>query len=643
MKRHFIIASLLAATLSFNCAVAKNNIPLEQQTLMTIDGKPVTVSEFNYLYNKNNQQQSTPQSVKEYLDLFVNYKIKVAEAEAAGLDTTASFIQELQGYARELAKPYLEDAEVMEKLKREAYGHTTHEIEVQHLMVSPQQGRQLLDSLRNVIAAGGSFDDLARQYSVDRSSSQNGGYMGWVSAGRFPWAFEEAVYNTPVGELSQVVTTPFGYHLVKVLADRPAKGSVLVQHILKLTRGLLADQAAMKHNEIDSIHALLVAGADFDDIASRESEDPGSARQGGRLPWFTTGQMVKPFEDASFQLPNGAISDVFETSYGYHIVKKLDARDVAPYEEVEAQLAEAISRDERAELPRRSVIDRMAAKYNLEDNRLAMAMVQSVIRNHNGLDSAAYASLMQTPAPVMKYDGGVITIPDVLSSIAPLDGVSVEDATKIFENRAKALADDAMIELAIKELPSQNADYSNLLNEYRDGILLFEISDRNVWSRAKDDTEGLRNWFENHRGDYQWDKPKFKSYIIFTTGDSLMAQIDDYLATHEVEPAQLSMTMRHRFGKNVRVEKVLGAQGENAIVDYLGFGGEKPEAAGKWVAYKAYKPEIIDAPQEVSDVRSAVTADYQNYLEQEWLKAIKARHKVKPDKKVLKQLEKNAQ
>lgn len=630
------IAALAMAAITL-ASVAKTQVPLGQQTLLTIDGQPVTVSEFQYLYNKNNTQQATPQSVDEYLKLFTDYKLKVAEALSQGLDTTASFAAEFKGYARELAEPYLIDKSIFHNLEQEAYSHMAREVEVQHLMVG-HENRALIDSLHSAIAAGGDFAEAARRYSIDRSSAQSGGMMGYVAAGRYPWAFEQAVYNTPKGEISPVTTTMYGLHVIKVLGDRPAKGSVLVQHILKLTQNKTADEKAAIRASMDSIHTLLAGGADFDAIAAAESQDPGSARQGGRLPWFTTGQMVKPFEETSFTLGNGELSDVFETAYGFHIVKKLDSKGTPTFEEAKEDIDRAIGTDERANLPRRHMLDSLAVCYNLTDNRPAQAMVHSVIRSHNGLDSMAYAQLSTTPAPLMKYNGGEVLLTDVMARLAPTEDLDQQQVIDIINNHMHALADEALIARAATDLPSHNDDYRNLLNEYRDGILLFEISDTNVWTRAKEDTEGLVKWFEDHRDQYAWPAPKFKSYIIFALNDSILGEAHKIVTENPVEGQQLSTLLRSRLGNSVRVEKVLGAQGENAIVDYLGFGGEKPTAPGKWVSYEAYQPVVIDAPQEMNDVRSQVITDYQSYLEQQWLAQLRKNHKVKVNNKVLKQL-----
>lgn len=642
-----LLSAALCLSIGGVMSAAKPQVDPANRVLMTIDKTPVTVGEFEYLYNKNNSQQLVPQTIDQYLDMFINYKLKVAEAIEAGIDTTATFRKEYEGYVTDLAQPFLVDKELEQKLIDKEYEYLKDEVDVSHIMLplgqSAAEHEQLvsiLDSLRTVIVNGtDTFENVATNFSVDRNSKMRGGNMGYITAMHFPYTFEDAAFTLPVGEVSEIVETPFGIHLVKVLDRRPARGQVLVQHILKLTRGMSAEQAAAQKVKIDSIHALLAAGADFDDIATRESEDPGSARQGGRLPWFSTGNMVKPFEDASFALADGELSDVVVTDFGYHIIKRLDHKGIDSKEQLTPAIKELMSRDGRDMMPRRAKLDELRQRYNLVVNRPAMAMVESVIRNNGGYDSTVIRHFAPMDAKLATFDGGMaVVLNEVVAGLAPLDGMPAEQAYKIFTDRMNAMIDDAIVAYAVTQFAQEDVEYRNLINEYRDGILLFEISDRNVWSRAKDDTEGLNKWFEEHRDRYTWPAPKFKSYIIFATSDSILQAAHSYLADNQVAGYQLAQTLRQQFGNNVRVERVIAAKGENKIIDYLAFNGHKPAPQGKWVAYEAYQPVILDAPAEVADDRGAITADYQAYLEEQWIKKLRSTHKVKVDKKLLKSL-----
>ncbi len=611
--------------------------------LMTINGKAVTLGEFEYLYHKNNSQQLAPQTIDEYLDMFVTYKQKVADAESEGIDNTETFKNEFDGYRRELAEPYLRNKEMEDSIIRAVYSHMQEDVDVSHIMlaskgpgIDAEAQKHTLDSIRTAILNGADFAALARQYSIDRAARKNGGRMGFIPVGRLPYTFEDAAYNTKAGEISPVVETPFGFHIVKVNARRPARGQVLAQHILKLTQGLSEEDAAKKKAEIDSIGALLAAGADFEEIAKKESEDPGSQRNGGRLNWFGAGQMVPEFEEAAFSLQNGEVSAPFKTSYGYHIVKRLDWKPVDSFETMEPMIKNVIQRDERGQMPRKRKIAELRRKFKAGVNAANLALVKNEIVKNGGLDSALIEKYIVSEMEVASMGKQKILLSEVVSEIgAPLAGTPERQAAQ-FEERVNLSLDNAVTEAERQDLAVNNADYRNLLNEYRDGMLLFEVSDRKVWTKAKQDKEGLENYFRTHRDKYKWEKPKFKSYVVFATSDSIMQLAKGYLESTDIPGDSLATDLRKKFGKDVKIEKVIAAQGENNITDYLGFGAEKPEAKGKWAWYFPYRGKILNAPEEAADVRGAVTGDYQGELEEAWVAGLKQKFPAKINKKTLK-------
>lgn len=644
MKKGLLSVALALATL-MNVSAKDNDA---DAVLMTVDGKIVTLGEFEYLYHKNNSQQLAPQTIDEYLDMFVAYKLKVADAEAAGIDTTAQFRGEFDGYRRDLAAPYLVDNSVEERMIDEIYNRMKEDVEVSHIMLERGQGEHgkaqwaLADSLRSLLLNGADFGKLAGEYTIDRSTRNNGGYMGVLPVGRFPYTFEDAAYKTPVEGISEVVETPYGLHILKVHSRRPNSGQVLAEHILKLTvdprtRAKLPDevQAAGKA-AIDSIYTLLKAGADFADMARRESQDPGSAKQGGRLGWFGRGQMVKPFEDAAFALANGEISEPVESPFGYHIIRRLDWKAIDSEEALRPQIKNMISQDERSLLPRKAKYEQLARKYHNSVNQKTVDFVEAAIRQNGKYDSAVIIKFAGSAWDVAEVNGEKIPLSKVIASLQPMGGFPAETAIASFNDKVREEMENATFECERRALAVENPDYRNLLNEYRDGILLFEISDRNVWSKAKEDKAGLEAFFNNNREKYRWESPKFKSYIIFATSDSVAGAAQKFLNDNKVADDSLVRTMRREFGRDVKVERVIAAQGENPIVDYLGFGAPKPETTGKWVACFAYEGKILEQPEEAADERGAVTADYQASLEQQWVKDLKKRYKVKINKKVLK-------
>ena len=512
MKKQFLAVGVIGASLL--ALTAKNSDPV----LMNVAGKDVRLSEFEYLFHKNNAQQTEPQSLDQYVGMFVDYKLKVADAESAGIDTTASFISEFTQFRDELSEPYLRDNSVLDSMVNQSYSHMQDELKVSHIMMAADQ-EATLDSLRQAIIDGKvTFEEVARQYSIDKPSARRGGLMGFVIANRYPWAFEEAAFETPVGQISPVVNSGFGNHIIRVESRQPARGEVLAEHILRLARNVPDSLLAEQKFTIDSIYRVVKANPDeFENLAKTYSEDPGSARNGGSLGWFGPGAMVQEFDSVSFALPVGGISEPFTTSFGWHIIKKVDARGVGSLEDNRESIIKAINRTERGALPEKMFVQRNAKKYGARLNESNINKIAAMADKDGGmLDSAFMANYSKSEMPIFSVGGKDVTLGEIVSGMAPARIRGGEQIQEHIKAVATEMMNNRVLDLARNELAEENPDYRNLVNEYRDGILLFEISNRNVWDRAAKDKEGLEDYFRKNRAKYAWDKPKFKSYIIFT-------------------------------------------------------------------------------------------------------------------------------
>lgn len=643
MKKKFIPALLVGVAI-LTAAAAKKNDPV----LMTVNGKDVHQSEFEYLYNKNNRQQMQPQGIDEYVDMFVTYKLKVADAEAAGIDTTAAFRKEFEGYCSELARPYMRDSLVEERLVQEAYNRMDRMVDVSHIMMpigathqERLDNKARLDSIRTAILNGADFAEMAKKFSADRSAVRNGGHMGYIYANMYPYPFELAAFSTPVGQISEVIEdAPYGYHIVKVNGEKPNPGTVHARHILKLTRDLTPEQAQAKKAEIDSIYNILASGnADFESIARAESDDPGSARKGGDLGFFGIGQMVPEFEEVAFSLSDGEISKPFTSPFGYHIVQVIEHKGIGTLDEERPQILKAIGRDARANYPETERLNQLKKDYHAVILPQGLDQVKSLLSSAANTETG-FSALDTDKTVVASIGDRKFTAADVMASMKPNVRKGAADAYTTFYDAVGQLLNDKTLDYARERLIVDQPDYRNLVNEYRDGILLFEISNRNVWDRSTRDTEGLEEFFRSHRDNYKWDAPKYKGYIVFATNDSVAGVARQYLASHEIEKDSLVKTLRKEFGRTVKIERVIAAKGDNAIVDNVAFNGEKAAAPGNWKAWFGYKGRIIDAPEEAADVRGAVSADFQQELERRWVDSLHKKYPVKINKKAIKKLKK---
>lgn len=649
MKKRIMSLALAAATIF--CASAKNDDPV----LMNINGKDVKLSEFEYLYNKNNSQQLQKQSIDEYVDMFVTYKLKVADAEAAGIDTTASFRAEFNQHRHELVNPYLQDNTVLDRLVNEAYSRMQKDVDVSHIMIHISEDPQInkkskarLDSIKNEINKGNAtFADMAAQFSTDRGTSTRGGRMGWIVAGRFPYTFEEAAYATPIGQISDVVETFAGYHLVLVNDRRPARGQVSASHILKMTRGKTPEEAQKAKEEIDSIYNMLKSksaselAAYFAEVASQESDCP-SKQKGGELGWFGVGQMVPEFETATYALADGGLSAPVQTAFGWHIIYRTGSRGIGTLEECKPAILMAINNDERGLLPQKEKTEALKKEHNVTIVEKNKEKVIKELKKAGIYDSAFIAKWSNSNMTIITVGDEKVPMSRVMKSMPKNEITDMNLAISSLNTAIENMTGICAMEYENKHIEEKYPELRNLVNEYRDGILLFEISNRNVWEKAAKDKEGLEQYFQANKAKYDnWTAPKYKGFVIFATSDSVMTLAQNFLEGKTLDVDSVAPVLRKEFGRNVRVERVIAAKGENAIVDYIAFEGEKPAAEkNKWQFYFGYMGKLLNSPEEAADVRGQVTSDYQAKLEKEWVESLKTKYKVKINHNVLNTLKK---
>ncbi len=640
MKTYIIAGTLLSGVAL--CWAAKDPV------LMTVNGNPVPVSEFEYLYNKNSQQQLAAQPVDEYLDLFEVYKLKVADAKAAGIDTTASFKKDMEGYRRDLAKPHLTDSAFINNMAKETYDRSREEVEATHIMIMKSdltgKGRVLLDSLRTLALNGADFGDLAVEYSEDRSAKNNRGYYGYIPTGIFPLEFEKTAYSLKDGEISQVIESPFAYHILKGGKRRPARGQVLVSHIMKMVPpGSSAEDEAKIKAKVDSLYEIVSANPQlFAEIARSNSEDPGSASKGGELPWFGTGRMVPEFDAASFAMNVGEISKPVRSSYGWHIIYKRDAKGPESYEEVKQGVIRQLGnpQDERFRLNRENTTARLAKKHKGKINDKTIALLKE--RTANGADSVFYVECLTgdlSMLPVLSIGKKTYPVKEFIKSMRNQPIAEGERVAKILDNNSNNFLYNKLIETEEDWLDANNADYHNLLNEYREGSLLYEASVEKVWDRAAKDTEGLKAYFDNNKKNYAWSAPHVKGILVQAKNDSVADVVRKRMA--EMSNDTIVPAIRKEFKGLATAERVLVEEGQNAMVDNIIFGA--PAVTPSVSAYEVYflwEPKVLTEPEEVSDVRGLVTGDYQNELERQWVEDLKSRYPVVVDDKVLKKLRK---
>ena len=488
------------------------------EVLLTINGRSITRSEFEKIYRKNNTKDASgdKKSIQDYLDLYINYKLKVKEAEDMALDTAANFKGELNGYRKQLAQPYLTDKEASDKLVREAYNRLKTDIRASHILIKIAPDALPKDTLkayariikiRDLILKNGDFAKVARDSSEDPSAKDNAGDLGYFTAMQMVYPFENAAYNAEGGKITMPVRTRFGYHLLKVTGSRPNQGEVTVAHIMvKDGTKATAEESAKAKAKIESIAARLKAGESFETLAKTESEDLGSARNGGVLPAFGSGRMVPEFENVAFALANKAdISEPVKTAYGWHIIKMIDRKGLGTYEDMSADLKNRISKDSRSDIGRASFLVKVKKEYNL-------SLVPKMKEEFYKVIDSTLVDGTWSPEKAAKLNKTMFTLLDKSYSQADFARFIAEHQTKKKDVAANVLVDqffeqyvnESCMNLKESRLELEYPEFKALMEEYRDGILLFELTDRKVWSKAVKDTAGLKAFYEKNKTNYMW-------------------------------------------------------------------------------------------------------------------------------------------
>lgn len=644
MNKKILLTVAVAGTIVAGFAAKKDPV------VMKVAGRDVPRSEFEYLYHKNANQQRNPLTIEEYADMFKLYKQKVAAALDEGIDTTKAFKDEYAGYLVDLRAPYCVDSVYVKELMNEIYDRMQTEVKANHIMLKKPRGLQdtkrdiysIADSLHKELLAGADFADLAERFSDDAESGKHGGFMGWITTLMTPYEFENAVYQTSEGAISDIIETDFGYHIIKGGERRPARGEVLVEHILRFVPPTATpEQREEIKAQMDSIYNVLKDQPDsFETLATQYSEDKASARMGGKLNWFGVGRMVPEFDSVAFSLSTGAISEPFSTDYGYHIIKKLDSRGIPSYDEALPRLQHAMEnrQDTRGRFKAKQFAEKLRKKYGLKsDKGIRTQMMEYAAANGLNSDFIEHFKPL-ADKPFMSFAGNKYTVADFLEHLEHFRNEGYPSVgKKELATRIENFEQQELYFYYFKQLPEENIDFRNITNEYRDGMLLFEISNRRVWDKSVKDTEGLKKFFEQNRADYTWKSPRVKGILVQAADDSIATQVKAMLDS--VPAAEGVANVRKEFPGKVKADRILMAKGDNELVDALVFGdslAENPDS--KYPVYFLYNFSVIDAPEDVEDVKAQVTADYHEYLEAEWEEELQNKYPVIIYEKELKKI-----
>jgi peptidyl-prolyl cis-trans isomerase SurA len=634
MRFCFLILLICPYFHSFGQSKETRSLPL-----FSIGKTSVSTDEFLYTYRKNhqNQQDFTEQKVNEYLDLFVNFKLKVAEAHTRGLDTTSKFTAEFKTYREELKKPYRTEPDALDKLTKETYQRLTEEVNAEHILITLKPDASPADTLvafqkvsqiKARIEAGEDFEKLARELSEDPSAKYNGGNLGYFTALQMVYPFEEAAYNTAVGSLSPVVRTRFGYHLIKVKDRKPARGEVEVSHIL--LRAATPDDAKVK-NTAFLLYDQIKGGRNWDEVCKEYSEDANTKDAGGRLRPFGVGALasVPEFEAMAFSLQQpGEISDPFQSSLGWHIIRLEKKIPLLSFKEMEPSLKRRVGRDERLQLSQQVLSAKRKKEYSyVEEQKVKeqiFALADSTLTrgtwSFQGSDELRNQKLFsvqnnpETVATFIKY----VLANQTVTNLTPAAYIS-----QLYEK----LVEDRISEAEEEKLKRDNPEFRNLLTEYREGILLFEIMETEVWNKASADSTGQKSFYQTNQNQYQAGD-RIEARIFAAQDKSVIEEMKSKVTKGDT----LTDTDLRKF-KSIQNFRAYEKK-ESKVIDRISWAVGLHEVDLDGLYYLVEVSRLVPpGVKSFEEARAQVISDYQDYLEKNWVSQLRKEYNVKINNK----------
>lgn len=646
---------VLGLLLSLNLAGFAQNI--KKEVLFTIDDKPYYTDEFSRVYNKNLDlvKDESQKDLTQYLELFIGYKLKINKANKLGLQNGEAYKNELASYRTQLSKNYLTDSKVTKELVEEGYQRSLKEIKASHILISVDENAAPADTLaaynkivdlRNRAVNGEDFGALAAQYSQDPSAKDNKGDLGYFSSFRMVYAFESAAYKTPKGKISNPVRTRFGYHIIKVDDVRDNRGEVTVAHIMILNpKEDKPEEREKAKNTIQDIYKKIQQGESFESLAKQFSDDKSSSSKGGVLSRFGSGQLSsEEFENTAFSLtPAQPISAPFQTRFGWHIVKLIERHPVKTFDEMKSELENRVGKDDRSRLITNSLNEKLRKQFPFKrDDKVYNATAKAITNDF-------YDNKWDVPADTKPYDKKLFAIKE--RNITGTDFLKYAKAqqkgsntlkpiNKLTDNLYQKFVDDQLTTYYTDNLEREFPDFAAVMEEYRDGLLLFDLMEKEIWERSKTDTIGLKNFYEAHKDAYNW-KNRLDVVIASSTDMETIKKAQKMLKQNS-NSEQLKEKLNTKDKVSVMTNAGVFEEGNEALPKSIKFAPGVSEIIKEGDYYFVAKVnKVIPAgPKSLEESKGKVINDYQQYLEQNWVADLRKEFTVKTFPEVFERVKK---
>lgn len=652
LKHYIFLPAFLLGALSANAA--------SDPVVMTIDDVPVYKSEFEYVYNKNNSASTLDKkSVDEYLDLFINYKLKVLDAKEDGYTQQSGYIKEFKQYRDQLANPYIMDSESLSQLLNEAYERMKVQVACKHILIDYKSKDSVppfvrISKIYDELKAGAKFEDLARKYSAC-PSGKNGGYLGYVDCFKMVYDFENEIYKLKPGQFSKPFKTRFGYHIAMVSDVRPNAWKKKTSQIF------ISPNTPNAESKIDSLLALLKKGADINQLSLKYSQSNFSGTADGRMPWVEKGDSKMPPEIVNAIMDMEKVGELKKTrsQLGWHIFR-LDSTNLdIPFSVMKPEIERKIMQSDRASKVNALYVKGLYDKYAVSVQESSLAQFLPLVKESDDLDMKAEFAKLDAPLYVCADE----TYPQsdffytfekersvwhaVQSKHATEEQMReygrLSSDSQFLNHAFTKFLEERLLEKSLDDLENSNADYRNLLNEYSDGLLLFAISNDKVWAVASKDRVGLEKYFQEHQSNYKWSEPRFRGKIFYCSTNKIKNKVDKFYSKYKGLPSDsLDRAVKNKFNKdpkkpNVSIKNGVFTKGQNKAVDFYVYkvGDQYQVERESLPEVLIYGNETVD-PISYKEVRGAVVADYQNKLDADWVKELRQKHKVVVNQEVLK-------
>ena len=670
MKNRNFLKMFVLASLFMPAFFAQAQSKTDKEVLMTIGDQSITVKDFTDVYYKNNLKSDVieKKSVDDYLELFTTFRMKVMEAERLQLDTSAKFKKELAGYRKQLAKPFMSSDDITDELIEEAYQRKLKDIRASHILIRCDKNalpsdtlkayNKAMDIRKKALAKGADFGALADQYSDDPSAKGmkatdqnparpgNHGDLGYFTVFDMVYPFETGAYNTKEGEISMPVRSDFGYHIIKVNSVTDAMGSIQAAHIfLQLPFDAPAEDVAAMKQKADNIYKELMAkdGKNWNEMVKQYTDDKGTVARNGALSNFTVSRIVPEFIEACKSLEINEISKPIRTNYGFHIIKLLGKSGVSSFEKESKALSERIEKDMRSKKSEELVLRQVKSEYKFKQNdknlEAFLATIDSSILR-NAYEPAANVDMNAT---LFSLENNPTKVSDFVTYIKANMTTQkyVTPATygyQLYEN----FRNETVMNYADAHLEDKYPEFKALVQEYKDGILLFDLMDREVWNKAVKDTVGLAEFHKRNASKYMWGDRAYATIITVTRPEALPKV--KALLDKGVELDSLRNAIQRDSITNAIVRKGYYQKGDNQFVDQtewkVGVRNEIPSTVDQSTVIVCIREVRKPEQKTLKEARGLVTSDYQVELEQNWVKTLKEKYPVKINESVLEKVRK---